>query len=50
MAIRDSMRASATRYLRPGEHRIPAGTENLRVHRRFFKDIENADHPAIQFT
>src|SRR5690242_5913594 len=123
MAIRDSMRASATRYLRPGErleavigaqtasaylavvtgfllfplvnryriiavtpdrilvldagrmslktargvvtelprftrlgpgkgvwHRIPAGTENLRVHRRFFKDIENADHPAAQFT
>jgi hypothetical protein len=24
-------------------HRIPAGGENLRVHRRFFKDIETAD-------
>jgi hypothetical protein len=24
-------------------HRIPAGNENLRVHRRFFKDIEAAD-------
>ncbi|MGE5136511.1 MAG: hypothetical protein ACM32E_26905 [Gemmatimonadota bacterium] len=24
-------------------HRIPAGGENLRVHRRFFKDIEAAD-------
>jgi hypothetical protein len=24
-------------------HRIPAGTETLRVHRRFFKDIESAD-------
>jgi len=24
-------------------HRIPAGTETLRVHRRFFKDIETAD-------
>ena len=24
-------------------HRIPAGRENLRVHRRFFKDIETAD-------
>ncbi len=24
-------------------HRIPAGNENLRVHRRFFKDIETAD-------
>jgi hypothetical protein len=24
-------------------HRIPAGQENLRVHRRFFKDIEAAD-------
>lgn len=24
-------------------HRIPAGDENLRVHRRFFKDIETAD-------
>jgi hypothetical protein len=27
-------------------HRIPAGQENLRVHRRFFKDIENADAVA----
>jgi hypothetical protein len=24
-------------------HKIPAGTETLRVHRRFFKDIETAD-------
>ena len=24
-------------------HVIPAGTENLRVHRRFFKDIDTAD-------
>lgn len=35
----------ATR-LGPGKgvwHRIPAGTETLRVHRRFFKDIETAD-------
>ena len=27
-------------------HRIPAGGENLRVHRRFFKDIEAADTAA----
>ena len=25
-------------------HRIPAGSENLRVHRRFFKDLETADN------
>ena len=24
-------------------HRIPAGGENLRVHRRFFKDLETDD-------
>jgi hypothetical protein len=24
-------------------HQIPAGTETLRVHRRFFKDMETAD-------
>jgi hypothetical protein len=33
--------------LGPGKgvwHRIPAGTENLRVHRRFFKDLEVADN------
>jgi hypothetical protein len=24
-------------------HQIPAGNEKLRVHRRFFKDIETAD-------
>lgn len=24
-------------------HRIPAGSETLRVHRRFFKDVETAD-------
>src|SRR5690348_10751083 len=27
-------------------HQIPAGSENLRVHRRFFKDIETADSAA----
>ena len=27
-------------------HRIPAGSETLRVHRRFFKDIEVADSVA----
>jgi hypothetical protein len=27
-------------------HRIPAGNETLRVHRRFFKDIEFADAAA----
>jgi hypothetical protein len=27
-------------------HVIPAGTEKLRVHRRFFKDIETADNQA----
>src|ERR1019366_2558099 len=28
-------------------HQIPAGRENLRVHRRFFKDIEAADTAAV---
>ncbi len=27
-------------------HQIPAGSETLRVHRRFFKDIETADSIA----
>jgi hypothetical protein len=27
-------------------HAIPAGTETLRVHRRFFKDLETADSTA----
>lgn len=27
-------------------HQIPAGNETLRVHRRFFKDIETADSMA----
>jgi hypothetical protein len=27
-------------------HRIPAGSETLRVHRRFFKDIDAADSVA----
>jgi len=27
-------------------HMIPAGEENLRVHKRFFKDIETADAQA----
>jgi hypothetical protein len=58
MALRDSMRDSAVPYLRPGEpvpratrlgpgtglwHRIPAGHETLRVHRRFFADIYATD-------
>jgi hypothetical protein len=29
-------------------HRIPVGNENLRVHRRFFKDIETADRALAQ--
>ena len=29
-------------------HRIPAGNETLRVHRRFFKDIETADAAAVK--
>ena len=28
-------------------HRIPAGSETLRVHRRFFKDIDTADAAAV---
>jgi hypothetical protein len=43
------MELPRTTLLGPGAglwHRIPAGQENLRVHRRFFKDIENADAAA----
>ena len=29
-------------------HQIPAGNETLRVHRRFFKDIETADAAAVR--
>jgi len=29
-------------------HQIPAGSETLRVHRRFFKDIETADRALAQ--
>ena len=29
-------------------HRIPAGSETLRVHRRFYKDIETADAAAVR--
>jgi hypothetical protein len=29
-------------------HRIPAGQENLRVHRRFFKEIQAADNVAVR--
>jgi hypothetical protein len=29
-------------------HRIQIGNENLRVHRRFFKDIETADRVLAQ--
>jgi hypothetical protein len=28
-------------------HQIPAGSENLRIHRRFFKDIEAADTSVV---
>jgi len=28
-------------------HQIPAGGENLRVHRRFFKDLEAADTSVV---
>ena len=28
-------------------HQIPAGTETLRVHRRFFKDLETADTSVV---
>jgi len=28
-------------------HQIPAGQERLRVHRRFFKDLEAADTAAV---
>jgi hypothetical protein len=27
-------------------HQIPAGTEKLRVHRKFFKDLQTADNMA----
>src|SRR5207247_6744973 len=40
----------ATR-LGPGSgvwHQVPAGNEKLRVHRRFFKDIETADRAVAQ--
>jgi hypothetical protein len=29
-------------------HQVPAGNETLRVHRRFFKDIETADAAAVK--
>ena len=57
MALRDKMAASAAPYMRPGEpvqaifaglwHQIPVGSEYLRVHRRFFKDIESSDATAV---
>jgi hypothetical protein len=28
-------------------HRVPAGNETLRVHRRFFKDLETADTTMV---
>jgi hypothetical protein len=28
-------------------HQVPAGGETLRVHRRFFKDLETADSAAV---
>jgi hypothetical protein len=50
MSIRDSMRASAAQYLPPGEPvqavigAQTASQEKLRVHRRFFKDLQAADN------
>jgi hypothetical protein len=41
---------SRSTRLGPGKgvwHRIPASTENLRVHRRFFKDMQVADSALI---
>jgi hypothetical protein len=29
-------------------HRVQAGNENLRVHRRFYKDMETADRALAQ--
>jgi hypothetical protein len=29
-------------------HRIPAGSETLRVHRRFYKDLETADAAVVR--
>ena len=43
------MELPRTTRLGPGSglwHQIPAGNETLRVHRRFFKDIETADSIA----
>jgi len=37
VALRDSMR-----------DRVQAGNENLRVHRRFYKDTETADRALAQ--
>lgn len=31
-------------------HRVPAGDETLRIHRRFFSDIETADKAAENMT
>jgi hypothetical protein len=31
-------------------HQVPAGNETLRVHRRFFRDIETADKAAANTT
>ena len=28
-------------------HRVQVGQENLRIHRRFFKDLETADNPLV---
>jgi hypothetical protein len=49
MSLRDAMRDSAAPHLGPGEPvqavigAQTAGQETLRVHRRFFKDLEAAD-------
>jgi hypothetical protein len=52
MALRDKMAASAAPFLQPGEpvQAVFAGQtasqENIRVHRRFFRDIESAGATA----
>ena len=47
MALRDDMAASAAPCLQPGEPvQAIFGAETLRVHRRFFRDIETADASA----
>jgi hypothetical protein len=51
--MRGRRRAAASTRLGPPSglwHVIPAAGENLRVHRRFFKDIETADNTVAAAT